>query len=102
MLNEITKKINCKEYLNSLDCWYGIRPNGDNYYTVYWFIKDSDGISSIPYTGDYEKGVRIDVSSTGQSDCVIRARQPGYRKRTIFFSFTKRNNKSSIKKRASP
>lgn len=59
MLNEITKKINCKEYLNSLDCWYGIRPNGDNYYTVYWFIKDSDGISSIPYTGDYAKGVRI-------------------------------------------
>lgn len=52
MLNEITKKINCNEYLNSLDCWYGIRPNGEEYYTAYWFMKDSDGISSVPYTGD--------------------------------------------------
>lgn len=49
MLNEITKKINCNEYLNSLDCWYGIRPNGEGYYTAYWFMKDSDGISSVPY-----------------------------------------------------
>lgn len=52
MLNEITKKINCNEYLNSLDCWYGIRPNGEEYYAAYWFMKDSDGISSVPYTGD--------------------------------------------------
>ena len=59
MLNENTKKINCEEYLNSLDFWYGVRPNGEDHYTVYCFMKDSDGISSVPYTGDYEKGVRI-------------------------------------------
>lgn len=52
MLNENTKKINCEEYLNSLDFWYGVRPNGEEHYTVYCFMKDSDGISSVPYVGD--------------------------------------------------
>lgn len=67
MLNEITKKINCNEYLNSLDCWYGIRPNGEEYYTAYWFMKDSDGISSVPYAGDLENGVRIEAFETKEN-----------------------------------
>ena len=65
MLNEITKKINCEEYLNSLDCWYGIRPNGEEYYTAYWFMKDSDGISSVPYVGDCN--IRIGGFETKES-----------------------------------
>lgn len=67
MLNEITKKINCNEYLNSLDCWYGVRLNGEEYYTAYWFMKDSDGISSVPYAGDLEQGVRIGAFETKES-----------------------------------
>lgn len=67
MLNEITKKINCEEYLNSLDFWYGVRPNGEDYYTVYCFMKDSDGISSVPYAGDLDNGVRIGAFETKEN-----------------------------------
>ena len=65
MLNEITKKINCNEYLNSLDFWYGVRPNGEDHYTVYCFMKDSDGISSVPYTGD--SNIRISGFETKEN-----------------------------------
>lgn len=65
MLNENTKKINCEEYLNSLDFWYGVRPNGEEHYTVYCFMKDSDGISSVPYTGDCN--IRIGAFETKES-----------------------------------